>query len=191
MTYRRLQVDATGTDGFKPSLRMKPNQHTTELIQNAILRLDENTDKIKKCLWELTEEEIWRRPNAASNSVGNLLLHLCGNIRQYAISSLGGKLDVRERDAEFSARETGNKSELFAKLSGTVEEAITVLKKLNSEELLRVRSVQGYTFSGIGIVMHVVEHYSYHTGQIAFWTKLLRDQDLGFYAKVDLNVKNE
>jgi len=181
-------------DDFKsavPLTAMKSNQHTTEFLQNAILRLDENTDKIKKCLRELTEEEIWRRPNSASNSVGNLLLHLCGNIRQYAISSLGREPDVRARDTEFSARELGNKSELFAQLSTTVEEAVAVLKKIDAEELLRVRSVQGYSFSGIGIVIHVVEHYSYHTGQIAFWTKLLRDQDLGFYAKVDLNVKNE
>lgn len=153
--------------------------------------MDENTEKIQKCLKELTEEEIWRRPNASSNSVGALILHLCGNIRQYAISSLGGQPDIRQRDEEFAARAGYDKAELLAKLSGTVEEALAVMRKMEDEEMLRLRSVQGFEFSGIGIILHVVEHYSYHTGQIAFWTKLLRDKDLGFYAGVDLNVKNE
>ena len=54
-----------------------------------------------------------------------------------------------------------------------------------------MRSVQGFNFSGIGILVHVVEHLSYHTGQIAFYTKQLKNEQLGFYGDIDLNVKNE
>jgi uncharacterized damage-inducible protein DinB len=68
---------------------------------------------------------------------------------------------------------------------------VQVIKEASTEELLRVRSVQGYDYSGIGIIIHVTEHYSYHTGQIAFWTKLLQNKDLGFYANINLNAKNE
>ena len=167
------------------------NAHTIQLIHHALLRMDENTEKIEKCLDQLSETELWQRPNAASNSMGNLILHLCGNIRQYAISSLGRIPDVRERDAEFEAREGWSKAELFQKLKDTVAEAKNVIKEMSDAEMLRVRPVQAYEFSGIGIIVHVVEHYSYHTGQIAFWTKLLRDKDLGFYAEVDLNMKGE
>ncbi len=162
-----------------------------EFISQAIHRMDENTPKITSCLQELGEGEIWKRPNQHSNSVGNIILHLCGNIRQYAISSLGNSKDVRERDKEFSADGGYSGSELMKKLIATLDEAKGIIQNVTAEELLRKRKVQGYTHSGIGIIIHVTEHYSYHTGQIIFWTKLLRDKDLGFYTSVDLNVKNE
>jgi len=162
-----------------------------EFIDQALYRISENTSKLTACLDELEETEIWKRPNEKSNSVGNIILHLCGNIRQYAISSLGNKKDVRERDKEFSADGGYAKSELIKKLIATVEEAKSIIENINSNELLRKRQVQGYFHSGIGIIIHVTEHYSYHTGQIIFWVKLLKNKDMGFYAGIDLNVKNE
>ncbi len=152
--------------------------------------MEENTPRIEKCLAELNEDEIWLRPNDASNSIGNIILHLCGNIRQYAISSLGGMPDVRQRDEEFAARGGCTKQELYDRLSETVSVAIRIIREADEESLLKVRSVQGFDLSGIGIIIHVTEHYSYHTGQIAFWTKLLKAKDLGFYANIDLNIKN-
>lgn len=162
-----------------------------EFIEQSVSRMQENTPRILKCLDQLTDEEIWSRPNQASNSIGNIILHLCGNIRQYAISSLGGIPDVRERDKEFAARDGYTRHELENMLCATVDEAITTIKNTDEERLLQVRQVQGFNLSGIGIIVHVTEHYSYHTGQIAFWTKLLKAKDLGFYANVDLNVKNQ
>ena len=140
---------------------------------------------------ELEEIEIWKRPNENLNSAGNLILHLCCNIRQYAISSLVNVEDTRQRDKEFSANGGYSKKELVEKLVTTVNEAKNIIQNIRSEELLRKRHVQGYFYSGLGIIIHVTEHYSYHTGQIIFWTKLLRNKDLGFYTGVDLNVKNE
>lgn len=162
-----------------------------ELRAQIILRLEENTPRIEKCLAELTEAEVWQRPNLASNSIGNLILHLCGNITQYAISSLGNLPDARNRDAEFAAMGGFSKAELLEKLRATVRQAVRTIRQASDAELLHVRTVQGFNMSGIGIIVHVCEHYSYHTGQIAFWTKLLKDKDLGFYAGLDLNVKNK
>ena len=162
-----------------------------EFIDQSITRIDENTQKLVTCLDELEEAETWKRPNQHSNSVGNIILHLCGNMRQYAISSLGNIKDTRERDKEFSADGGYSKSELLKKLSDTVEQAKNIIKNISEAELLRKRQVQGFTHSGIGIIVHVTEHYSYHTGQIIFWTKLLKDKDLGFYANINLNAKNE
>lgn len=164
---------------------------TQEFKSQSIHRIELNTPRIAKCLAELTEEEIWQRPNDVSNSIGNLILHLCGNIRQYAISSLGGKEDTRERDKEFSATGGYTKAELLNKLETTVAEAIQTIKDSTEENLLLVRSVQGFIYSGIGIIVHITEHYSYHTGQIAFWTKLLKNKDMGFYAGLNLNIKNK
>ena len=163
----------------------------SEFISQSIFRMDESTQRIGRCLELLPEDAVWKRPNDNSNSIGNLILHLCGNIRQYAISSLGGAPDSRVRDAEFAAREGHTKQELQERLVATVEEAKMCMLRTSPEALLRVRTVQGFELSGMGIIIHVTEHYSYHTGQIAFWTKILQQEDLRFYGGIDLNVKNE
>lgn len=170
---------------------MENSKLSNEVIDQAILRMNENTPRIEKCLNHLTEEEIWQKPNSSSNSVGNLMLHLCGNIRQYIISSLGGEEDKRTREREFTETKSLNKSELLKKLTDTVHIACRTIRNLSEEDLLEMRSVQGFNYSGIGNIIHVVEHYSYHTGQIAFWTKLLKDRDLGFYDGINLNLKNK
>lgn len=172
---------------------MKPLEDniTEEFLDQAIYRMDESSRMIKISLEQLTETDVWHRPNKASNSIGNLILHLCGNITQYAIASLGKTEDTREREKEFSINSGPTKAQLWAKLEGTVQQAQTVIKNVSIGELLRKREVQGFSLSGIGIIIHVVEHYSYHTGQIAFWTKLLKDRHLGFYDGMDLDVRNE
>jgi uncharacterized damage-inducible protein DinB len=161
-----------------------------ELKSEIISRMEENLPRIERCLSELTEAETWQRPNAASNSVGNLMLHLCGNIRQYAISSLGKYDDTRQRDAEFAAEGGQSKKELLQQLTHILNEAFETLRAASDSEMLRKREVQGFQLTGIGIAIHVCEHLSYHTGQLAFWVKLLKNKDLGFYANIDLNVKN-
>jgi uncharacterized damage-inducible protein DinB len=170
---------------------MDPQDFKPEFIYHALYRINENCDKIKFCLEELDDEEVWMRPNDSSNSIGNQILHLCGNITQYIISSLGGSEDKRERDAEFSARDGLSKEQLWNKFSQTIEQAKSIIENISDEKLAATRSVQGFQFSGIGIVFHVVEHLSYHTGQIAFYVKQLKNKDLGFYNNVDLNTKNK
>ncbi len=162
-----------------------------EFVTQIAGHIEMNTPRIEKCLAELTEAELWQRPNAQSNSVGNLLLHLCGNITQYVLASLGGQPDHRVRDAEFAPTPQAlSKAELLEKLRNTVSQATQIIRNTSREEMLRERTVQGFEMSGIAIAVHVCEHYSYHTGQIAFWVKLLKNKDLGFYAGVDLNAKN-
>lgn len=161
-----------------------------ELVKNALYRLDENTRMIKISLTDVSEDELWQRPNRSLNSIGNLVMHICGNITQYVISSLGNNEDVRERDTEFSIRGGLTKSEILKKLEDTVDTAKRAIFDARPEQLVRLRSVQGFSFSGVGVIIHAVEHYSYHTGQIAFWVKLLKNRDLGLYADVDLNINN-
>lgn len=164
---------------------------TQEFIAQSMHRIELNTPRIEKCLAELDEEEVWHRLNESSNSIGNLILHLCGNIKQYIISSIGNEADNRVRDEEFSATGGYTKAELLAKLKSTVDNAIDVINDCEDEDLLKVRSVQGYTYSGIGNILHVTEHYSYHTGQIVLLTKVMKNKDLGFYAGINLNIKNQ
>ena len=162
-----------------------------EFIHHAIFRINENTDKIKTCLDELSEEQVWLHPNNASNSVGNQLLHLSGNITQYIISSLGESKDLRNRDAEFAVTGGFSKEELWKKFTETISQAKTIIENTSDEKLTAIHSVQGFQFSGTGIILHVVEHLSYHTGQIVFYVKQLKDKDMGFYKNIDLNIKNK
>jgi uncharacterized damage-inducible protein DinB len=162
-----------------------------EFLHQAKYYIGLNLPRIASCVNRLSEEDIWRKPNPNSNSVGNLILHLCGNMTQYILSGLGGKPDERQREAEFSTSGGLNKEELLARITEVVTQVQQVISQIDETNLLRKRIVQGFEMTGIGIIVHVVEHFSYHTGQIAFWTKLLTNEDLGFYKGMNLNAKNQ
>ncbi|PSR14301.1 MAG: hypothetical protein DA408_08305 [Bacteroidetes bacterium] len=169
---------------------MDPAYHR-EFKAQAIFRMEEKRTHIAKCLHQLDETELWWRPNASSNSVGNLLLHLAGNIGQYILSSLANQPDTRQRAAEFAATDGFRKAEAWELLDTTISQACAAIAACPAGEMLRVRKVQGFEFSGLGVVLHVVEHLSYHTGQIAYLVKWRQDQPLGLYDDFDLNTLNE
>ena len=161
-----------------------------EFLAQSIYHISLNYPRIETCLYALSEEDIWKKPNSSSNSIGNLILHLCGNITQYILSSLGGEPDNRNRDSEFEATGGVNKTELLSKIKTVSERACAIIKDLTEEQLIHKYHVQGNTSSGIAIIVHVTEHYSYHTGQITLLTKLMKDIDTGYYKDLDLNKKN-
>ncbi|MDQ1470358.1 MAG: hypothetical protein QOJ99_1838 [Bryobacterales bacterium] len=151
----------------------------TLLITTAADILRKHTERIGICLGKLTDDQIWARGTENENAVGNLVLHLAGNVRQWIISGLGGKPDIRERDKEF-ATEGGIPSEtLQAKLQETMTEAAGVVEGLTTEQLLRTYQVQNRTASGVEAVLRVTEHFAQHAGQIIYATKNLTGQDLG------------
>jgi uncharacterized damage-inducible protein DinB len=144
-------------------------------------RLEERfLPRIIECLAQLSEEDIWWRPNAASNSVGNLLLHLCGNMRQWIISGLGGAADIRERDREFAERGPIGRDALRDELQRTIKESCAVLARLKPGDLTRRYRIQQYDVTGYQAAAQVEEHVAYHLGQIIYVTKLKRGKDLGF-----------
>lgn len=113
-----------------------------------------------------------------------------GNVRQYICSGIGEQKDIRQRDLEFLASSACDASMLFEKMALLKTDVLEVIENLNEKKLTRNYMVQGFEESGMSIVIHVIEHFSYHIGQIAQQTKLLVDEDLGFYAGLDLNVKS-
>lgn len=127
---------------------------------------------------------MWWRPNAASNSIGNLILHLNGNVTQWLIDSFNRDEDKRNRPAEFAAEGGLSAAELLAKLGATMERASQVLERLTVEELLAPYEIQGYHVHGLDAVYQVVEHFGLHYGQIAYIAKSLTAKDLGFYREL-------
>jgi uncharacterized damage-inducible protein DinB len=141
--------------------------------------------KIERCLELLSDEQIWWRANPQSNSIGNLLLHLSGNVRQWIVCSLGGAPDGRDRDSEFSERSTIPRDELLARLKQTLREADATLAKFAPDKLLERRVIQGLDVTALEAIFHVVEHFSMHTGQIIMMAKMFAEVDLGFYDFTD------
>ena len=142
--------------------------------------LEKYTPRIIQCLQLLSEDEIWWRPNDASNSAGNIVLHLCGNIRQWIIAGLSEAPDVRQRDREFQERGPIPREALIAELQKTVQEACKIIDQAGPDTLLREHSIQGYKVSGLKAISQVYEHYSHHAGQIIYFTKWKRGKDLQF-----------
>jgi len=140
--------------------------------------------KIRAAVERLGEEDLWWRPNEASNSIGNLMLHLAGNIRQWIVSGVGGAPDRRDRAAEFARREPVDRDDLLALLTEAVLEAEAVIARTDPGDLNERRAVQGRTVTALEAIYHAVEHFGMHTGQILYIAKLRAARDLGFYAMV-------
>jgi uncharacterized damage-inducible protein DinB len=134
--------------------------------------------KIESCLETLTDEEVWWRANSASNSIGNLLLHLDGSTRMWIVSGVGNAPDRRERQQEFDERSMISGAELIARLKATVAEADDVLAGVESAALLERRQVRDTNLTVLEAIFHAVEHFSMHAGQIIMLTKMRTGKDL-------------
>jgi uncharacterized damage-inducible protein DinB len=166
---------------------MKADMSTADLFlaSSRGLLLERCWPRLRAVVDSLSDEQVWWRPNDVSNSVGNLLLHLNGNVRQWLVDSFTGTRDGRDRPAEFSTRTIVPRAALLDRLGETLSEASAVLDRLTDADLARTYTIQGYTVSGLDAVYHVVEHFSMHYGQIVYVAKQLRGVDLGFYRELD------
>lgn len=152
-----------------------------EFTRFSTFKLRQCLERIEICLGKLDDERIWARPNAASNSAGNLCLHLAGNVRQWILSGVAGQPDTRRRDEEFAAQGGFSREELLARLRATVNEACAVIGSLGEARLGETVRPQRYEVTVLEAVYHVVEHFTMHTGQIMLLTKAATGEDLGFY----------
>jgi uncharacterized damage-inducible protein DinB len=154
----------------------------TNFLNYSAEKLDQLAGRIETCLGKLTPEQTWMRGTENQNAVGNLVLHLSGNVRQWILTGIGGAPDHRIRDEEFSARGGQGPEALGKLLRGTVAEALVVIRSLPHDRLTEHINIQGYDVTKLEAIFHVVEHFSGHTAQIIFITKMITGQDLGFYS---------
>jgi uncharacterized damage-inducible protein DinB len=160
----------------------KTTTPAAEFIEaSRVFLRDDYLPKALHCIERMPDDDLWWRPNDVSNSVGNLILHLCGNLRQWMVSSVGGAEFKRDRDAEFTERGPLPKAELVARLQQTVREVDAVLANVGPERLLQHLKIQKYDTSILQAVYHVVEHFGYHLGQILYIYKMRTGKDLRFY----------
>ncbi|MCK5944910.1 MAG: DUF1572 family protein [Planctomycetes bacterium] len=143
--------------------------------------IEEQLPRITRCAELLGEPRVWERPSPNTNSVGNLILHLCGNTTQWILAEFTELEDQRTRDAEFAADGGQSVAELTAMLARVYREACDVVDGVPVDELLAPRTIQGYAENGLSAILHVLEHTSGHAGQIYAWTKQATGLDLKFY----------
>ncbi|MCP5115158.1 MAG: DinB family protein [bacterium] len=152
-----------------------------EFVDFSASKLEQLAGRIGECLGKLDCDQVWARGSENENAVGNLVLHLCGNLRQWIGAGVAGKADIRVRDREFRARGDIQPEELRERLAGVVTEAVGVIRGLSAEQLAEKVTVQGYEVTKLEAVYHAVEHFAQHAGQIMFATKMATAEDLGFY----------
>jgi uncharacterized damage-inducible protein DinB len=165
-----------------------------KIVQNfkeeCIRRIEESAAKINACHFKLAPHQIWHKPNAVSNSIANLILHLCGNMTQYIVATLHHQPDLRERSKEFYSRPDISSETLLSNFNTIITRVINIINKLSVNDLDASYEVQCYKESGIGILIHVTEHLSYHTGQIVYLTKMITANNMNFYDDAALEKKS-
>lgn len=151
-------------------------QPTAEQVAAAVTgeagqELTEALKKIKHCLGQLTDEQVWWRPSESMNSIGNLMLHLAGNLRQWIVAGIGGAKDTRNRPSEFSQRGPLAKDDLLRQLEQAVAESQAAMSRASAEELLRRRRIQGFDMTGMEAIFNSVPHFRGHTQEIIHLTR--------------------
>ena len=160
-------------------------------LTDAADKLAENLDRIESCVPRLSEQLVWARDSDNENAVGNLLLHLDGNLRQWIGSAIGGAPDTRHRQSEFSARSGPAASVLVSNLRAAVQDAVRVIRSVPHDRLTEAVTIQGNDTTVLGAIFHVVEHFSGHTYQIILMTKRATHEDLGFYGYLEQEGQKE
>jgi len=145
----------------------------------------EGIHRLRICLQYLTDEQIWHWHNSNTPSIGNLILHLNGNVRQWLLQHISNMDFSRNRDTEFLMSSRTSRSELMHILA-QLETDISKID-LSNTELTKPFTVQGFEETALSIIVHVIEHFSYHVGQATTLTKIAKDIDTGYYAGLDLN----
>ena len=153
-----------------------------DFLTTAAEKLVENLERIETCVPKLPADALWARGSENENAVGNLLLHLDGNVRQWILSGIAGAPDTRDRPSEFAARSGATAERLVTDLRATVREAVDVIRSLPHRRLTESVRIQGYDATVLSAIFHVVEHFSGHTYQIILLTKRATGEDLGFYS---------
>lgn len=150
----------------------------------------ESYDRIYKCLSLIDENDLWRSPGSTIPSIGNLILHLCGNARQWILSGIGNRVDNRNRNAEFIVQTNVKKGELVFLMENLRVNILQTLEEMDGRMLKAKMNIQGFEVTGFSMLIHVIEHFSYHTGQITTMTKMLTNKETGYYGDIDLNQLN-
>ncbi len=158
------------------------------LLEEFELRVfEESYERIEHCLGVLSQEQVWTAPNETTVSVGCLIKHLLGNMQQWVYAGVLNGDFTRDRDAEFVPEFSMSINELQRSMNAVKDKVMSRLITLSEEDLTQRITIQGFDVTGFSAIIHVIEHFSYHTGQITTLTKLHLNRETNYYGDRDLN----
>lgn len=148
-------------------------------LDYSVRKLTQMNGHVETCLSKLNDQQVWQRKAAHENTVGNLILHLCGNMRQWIMHGVKNDPDIRKRDAEFSANDGMTAKQLTVLFSKTIAEAKGVIGTLPPARLVERTDPQKMgEVSVLDAIYQVVGHVQQHVGQIIVLTKQMTGKDL-------------
>ncbi len=159
---------------MKSNLEIRDIRATTDaqaFLQASCAQLDKAQHKIRHCLDQLSDAQVWQRPSPEMNSIANLLLHLGGNLKQWIVSSTTGAPDLRYRPAEFSDRSMKPKNELISDFEKCITECHEALNRVDPKSLLKVRRVQGSDLQLLPAIFDSLAHLQGHVQEIIHMTR--------------------
>jgi uncharacterized damage-inducible protein DinB len=166
---------------MRPTPDSASNAPAEFIEASRTLLMEDYLPKLREFTALISEEDVWWRPNRASNSVGNLLLHMSGSLRQWIVGGVGGESNERDRDSEFSAKEGPSLAELMELVETTAAAVDRTLAQLGESSLKDRITVQRFSVTRLHAVYHAIEHFGYHLGQIAYVAKLRKGEDLSIF----------
>ncbi len=150
------------------------------VVSELLHLVDAAEHRLQHCLKQLSDEQIWIRPRPEMNSIANQLLHVCGNLKQWAVDGLLGNPSDRDRAAEFAADHHGTKAEILQKLTETLARVRQVVSTVQATDLDKSRTIQGFSVTGLGALMHTIPHLVGHTHQVMQLTRWILGNDYQF-----------
>jgi hypothetical protein len=145
---------------------------TDEFSRLSADLLDQSIAKIRHCVDQLNENQIWWRPDPSMNSIGNLIQHLAGNLRQWGVVPFTLADDLRDRESEFQDEDRGSAGELISLLESVVSEAKNQWQHLAAGQLRRKIEIQGFEVTHMNAIVHTSSHFVGHTHQIVQLTRM-------------------
>ena len=142
-------------------------------------------NNVDHCLNLLSNEDIWWRPNAESNSIGNLLLHVLGSLNQWILGGIGGAKVHRERQQEFGQRTPIPNADLLSRLNSTRNDVDRVISGLDPAKLSNKMHAAGKEITWMFAIFLMTQHLSMHTGQFITLTKSRTGKDLDLPQFID------
>jgi len=157
----------------------------SDLHEPALLMLEELSDRllrmypqeIRECLASLDDDQIWWRPNASSMSVGNMVLHLTGNLNHYLGRGVVASGYRRERPKEFSEKGPIPREELLRRLEESLGWARRAFERITPESLMDKAELGEETTEIARLVIGVTTHFNGHVGQIIYVTKMIKGKE--------------
>lgn len=140
-------------------------------------------DRVNHCLNQLDDEDIWWTPQEPCNSIGIILQHVCGNLRQWVLSGVGGAPDTRNRPEEFEMTERTPKVAVQQTVNEVFDDVLAILKNLAPGRLMEQKHIQGFDASLLGVVYVAVTHLDIHVGQILYITRLKKGDEYQVFWK--------